>query len=407
MVSLLLGIFAFVATAASNPEGLHFSSLVVDGHNDLAWHLREAGDMGLTKINLLEDQTAKHFHTDLVRAKKGNLGAQFWSAYVPSETMQTGDSYSMTLEQMDLIHRFVEKYPDHLEFANGTDDIRRIRKAGKIASMIGIEGGHSIENSLEKLRDLYEKGARYMTLTHWKNLSWVEAATDLEMSVGLTKFGEEVVREMNRLGMFIDISHVSAKAMRAALAVTKAPIMASHSSARAIKDHVRNVPDDVLRLVAKNGGVIMVNFYPAFIGHGVRIGPPMVMELGDECERADWDLWAGRGRVPTATVRDIVNHIDHIRDVAGIDYVGLGSDFDGIDLVPDDVNSVAAYPIVTKELAARGYSDTDVKKVLGENLMRAFQGVEGVSSRLRSLERSQSPGAAQRAAKKKYLGQPR
>ncbi len=381
-ILLILLVVWIPAGVADNAEQIHFSSLLVDGHNDLPWRLREEKDMALQKFDLAQDQSMV-FHTDIPRLQKGGMGAQFWSAYVPSATMETGDGYAMTVEQMDLIHRIVNKYPAVFSFARGTADIRRIRAEGKIASLIGIEGGHSIEDSLDKLRSLYARGARYMTLTHWKNLSWVEAATDKEMAAGLTKFGEDVVAEMNRLGMFIDISHVSPKAMRHALAVSKAPVMASHSSARAIKDHVRNVPDDVLRMVATNGGVVMVNFYSAFLTDVEALMPPtMPLVKLHECEQADWNVWVTRRRLPNADVAKIVEHIDHIARVAGIDHVGLGSDFDGVPVLPTGMEDVSKYPAITGLLLKRGYSEEKVRKVLGENLMRAFQRVEEVASSL-------------------------
>lgn len=394
--AFFLGIWS-VLCFASSAEELHYSSLLIDGHNDLPWRLREEKDMALTKFDLMSDQSVK-FYTDIPRLKEGGVGAQFWSAFVPSSTMTTGNAYSMTLEQMDLIHRMVAKYSDFFEFATGIKDIRRIHATGKIASLIGVEGGHSMENSLEKLRVLYERGARYMTLTHWKNLDWVEASTDVEMQEGLTDFGRIVVSEMNILGMLVDISHVSAKAMRAVLAVTKAPVIASHSSARALKDHVRNIPDDVLQMVAKNGGVVMVNFYSAFLTDVETPLPPSIwFTHTHDCEKDDWNRWLFRRMVPNATVGTIANHIDHIAKVAGIDYVGLGSDFDGVPILPVGMENVSKYPALTAELMKRGYSDEAVRKVLGENLMRAFQRVEQVGSRLRILAKSQRPGTAQMA----------
>jgi membrane dipeptidase len=380
LASLFATSFIF---ADPQPERFHYPSLLIDGHNDLPWRLREEKDMALEKFDLNANQSA-HFHTDIPRLKKGGVGAQFWSAFVPSSTMATGNSYSMTLEQIDLIHRMVQRYPDTFEIATGTEDIRRIRRAGKIASLIGIEGGHSMEESLYKLNDLYRRGARYMTLTHWKNLSWAEAATDTEMAVGLNTFGENVIAEMNRLGMLVDISHVSPKTMRHVLRVTKAPIIASHSSARALKDHVRNVPDDVLVLVAKNGGVVMVNFYSEFLTDSSRpFAASSLLNHSHACARADIQDWTRVGRSPNATVATVVNHIDHIVKTAGIDHVGLGSDFDGVPLLPDGLEDVSKYPAITAELLKRGYSEEHIRKILGENLMRAFRQVEEFASRQR------------------------
>jgi len=362
------------ALALPAHAGLHEQALVIDGHNDLPWALREEG--GLAGFDLKKAQPK--FNTDIPRLRKGNVGAQFWSAYVPASTMNDGTAVKTTLEQMELIHKMVAAYPDTFEMALTPADIRRARAAGKIASLIGIEGGHSINNSLATLRDLFNKGARYMTLSHSKNLSWVESATDTPMAEGLTTFGEDVVREMNRLGMFVDISHISARAMREVLAVAAAPVIASHSSAYALKNHVRNVPDDVLKLVAANGGVVMVNFYSAYVSNRQVPAPPALLagvEIHD-CVANDFQLWNATGLVPVADTKTVVDHIEHIIKVAGVDHVGLGSDFDGVPLLPAGLEDVSKFPNITAELIARGHSETDIRKVLGENLMRAFDGIQ-------------------------------
>jgi membrane dipeptidase len=363
---------------------LHRASLVVDGHNDLAWHLRELEDMGLTKYDL--NQVQPKLHTDMVRLKEGGVGAQFWSAYVPAELMENGTAVQTTFEQIDLIHRFVAKYSERLETANTAADILRIHAAGKVASLIGLEGGHSIDNSLETLRKLYAAGARYMTLTHWKNLDWADSANDTPVHHGLTNFGEQVIREMNKVGMLVDISHVSAEVMRHALRVAHAPLIASHSSAYSITENVRNVPDDVLRLVTKNGGVVMVNFYPAYIIHGEQDeadwnpgGRLQLFPLEDEFA-GDIAEWKEEKAVPHATVPMVVDHIDHIVKVAGVDHVGLGSDFDGVPLVPDGLEDVSKFPAITEELLRRGYSENDIRKILGMNLVRALQEAEHAKS---------------------------
>jgi membrane dipeptidase len=365
-ISFLCLAFCTFASAAT----VHEQALVIDGHNDLPWAIREKG--GLAGIDL---KKAQPFHTDIPRLRKGNVGAQFWSAYVPASTMNDGTAVKTTLEQIDLIHKMVAAYPDTFEMAGTPADIRRIHAGGKIASMIGIEGGHSIDNSLVTLRQLFAKGARYMTLSHSKNLSWVESATDTPLSEGLTSFGEDVVREMNRLGMLVDISHISARAMREVLAVASAPVIASHSSAFALKNHPRNVPDDVLKLVRANGGVIMVNFYSAYVARDEGPAPLRLFTSVEthDCVHDDFRLWQATGRVPVATTATVVDHIEHIIKVAGIDHVGLGSDFDGVPLLPTGLEDVSKYPNITQELIARGYSETDIKKVLGENLMRAFE----------------------------------
>lgn len=321
--------------------------LLIDGHNDLPWTLRSAGDVQLTKYDLNQHQSK--FHTDIPRLKKGGLGAQFWSVYVP--TSATGESaVKMTREQIDLVHRLIKRYPEHFELALSAADITRIYESGKIASLIGMEGGHSINNSLEILRDMYQRGARYLTLAHNQNTEWVESCTGTPMVDPLTPFGESVVAEMNRLGMFVDISHVSARAMHQILDVAKAPVIASHSSAYTVRPHPRNVPDDVLKRVKKNGGVIMVNFYTDFI--------------------------SSTGK---ATVGTLVDHIDHIVKVAGIDHVGIGSDYDGVSSLPVGLEDVSKYPNIADELIKRGYTEAEIAKIFGENLMRAFRAVEEVA----------------------------
>ncbi|MCH7873265.1 MAG: dipeptidase, partial [Planctomycetes bacterium] len=284
-----------------------------------------------------------------------------------------------------LIHRMVRHYPDAFEMAYTADDIERIVKSGKIASLIGIEGGHAIENSLALLRMFYDLGARYMTLTHADTLDWVDAATDEARHGGLNELGEQVVLEMNRLGMLVDISHVSPETMHDVLRVSRAPIIASHSSARAIADHVRNVPDDVLREVAKNGGVVMVNFYSGFIEpEAVRITSDVFNVMremrakfpDDEEYEAAGRKWRRENPIPRGTVGTLVDHIDHIVKVAGIDHVGIGSDYDGITVLPEGLEDVSTYPAITQELVKRGYNERDIHKILGGNLLRALRGAE-------------------------------
>jgi membrane dipeptidase len=365
---------------------IHREAILVDGHNDLPWQFREKKDMSFNHIDITKPQ--KGLHTDIPRLRQGGVGAQFWSAFVPSESMKDGTAVKQTLEQIDVIHRMVRAYPDTFEMASTVDDIIRIHKDGKIASMIGIEGGHSIDNSLGVLRMLYALGARYMTLTHSENVPWADSATDRPEHHGLTPFGEQVVLEMNRLGMLVDISHVSAETMKHALRVTRAPLIASHSSAFALAAHPRNVPDDVLELVAKNGGVIMVNFFPGFIvPEGARVSKEMFQEareLRKKYPKEDEFLlalkeWQRAHPIPTGSVRTVVDHIEHIAKVAGIDHVGLGSDFDGIPVVPKQLEDVSCYPFITQELLDRGHSREDIHKILGSNLLRALRQVEQVA----------------------------
>ncbi len=366
---------------AEHAKKLHQSSLLVDGHNDLPWRLREDNDLTLSQHDLMQTQI---YNTDIPKLRKGGVGAQFWSVYVPAELMQTGTAAKVTREQIDLVHTMIKKYPDTFELALTAKDIVRIHDTGKIASMIGMEGGHSIENSLETLRDMYARGARYMTMSHSKNLSWIEASTDNPLPVALTDFGKEVVKEMNRIGMFVDISHISARAMREVMKVAQAPVIASHSSAYGLKQHVRNVPDDVLQMVAKNGGVVMVNFYPAFIGKEKSWKPFSALGNNfhiDDCVEEDVNKWRREGRVPTADVGTVVDHIEWIARVAGIDHVGLGSDFDGVPTLPVGMEDVSKFPAITEELVKRGHSDEDIRKILGLNLVRAFEDMEKASGK--------------------------
>ncbi len=365
---------------------LQRDSLVWDGHNDLPWQFREKKDLSFQIIDLNKPQ--KGLHTDIPRLRKGGLGAQFWSAYVPTETAKKGTAVRDTLEQIDVIKRMVKTYPDTFEMAYTADDVVRIHKEGKIASLIGVEGGHSIDNSLGVLRMYYELGVRYMTLTHSDNTDWADSATDKPVHHGLTEFGEQVVREMNRLGMLVDISHVSPETMRAALRVSKAPLIASHSSAFALADHPRNVPDDVLELVKKNGGVVMVNFYSGFITpEGARltkdmfqVGRDLQKKYPDEREfKAAMEQYRQEHPIPTGSVHDVVDHIEHIIQVAGIDHVGLGSDFDGINSTPKQLEDVSCYPYITQELLNRGHSKEDIQKVLGLNILRVMREAEQVA----------------------------
>ncbi|MBP3953871.1 dipeptidase [Gemmata sp. G18] len=366
---------------------IHNEALLIDGHNDLPWELRQNDAPGFKGIDLTKPQ--KKFHTDIPRLKKGNVGAQFWSAWVPSSTAKKGTAVKMTLEQIDVIHELARRYPDTFEMAYGTEDILRVRKSGKIASLIGIEGGHAIDNSLALLRDYYKLGARYMTLTHSDSLDWADSCSDAPKANGLTPFGVDVVHEMNRLGMLVDLSHVSPATMKAALKATKAPVIFSHSSAFAVADHARNVPDDVLKLVKENGGVVMVNFYSGFLTpEGARAMKLMFekdRELkkqfpNDEAKyREAYREWAKDNDYPAGDVRNIVDHIDHIVKVAGIDCAGIGSDFDGVPKLPAQMSDVSCYPLITQLMLDRGYTKEQIHKVLGGNLMRAFAGAEKVS----------------------------
>jgi membrane dipeptidase len=371
-------------------NAIHKEMPVFDGHNDLPWELRTKDGLSFTNVDVAKNQPK--FHTDLPRLKKGGVGAQFWSAYVPVETSKKGVAIRTTLEQIDVIHRLAARYPDDLEMAYSVADVERIKKAGKIASLIGVEGGHSIDNSVGTLRMLYKLGVRYMTLTHSESLDWADSCTDAPKAHGLSKLGEEIVLEMNRLGMLVDLSHVSPNTMKAALKVTKAPVIFSHSSARAVADHPRNVPDDVLKLVKANGGVVMINFYSGFVvPEGARAMSKMFDVVRDLRKKYPEDnekfreairAWQKENEYPAGTVHTLVDHIEHVIKVAGIDHVGLGSDYDGITKTPDQLNDVSCYPYITQELLNRGYKKDDIVKVLGGNVMRVFRDAEKVAAGL-------------------------
>lgn len=364
-------------------RSIHRAALLVDGHNDLPWQFREKNDRSFRKIDIAKPQ--KGLHTDIPRLRQGGVGAQFWSAYVPAETRKKGTAVRDTLEQIDLIQRMVQTYPETFALATTEADIRRIHKVGKIASLIGVEGGHSIDNSLAVLRAYHALGVRYMTLTHTETIDWADSATDKPVHGGLTPFGEQVVAEMNRLGMMVDIAHVSPETMKHALRVTRAPVIASHSSAHALAPHPRNVPDDVLRLVAKNGGVVMVNFFPVFLmPEGERVGNEMFKvaralqaKYPNEQEyQLAFEQWRREHPFPVASVHHVVDHIEHIAKTAGIDHVGLGSDFDGVPAVPQQLEDVSCFPTITQELLNRGYGKEQIHKILGENVLRVMKQVE-------------------------------
>jgi membrane dipeptidase len=368
---------------------------LVDGHNDVPEQYAERVKDHLDRIDLATDTSTltPPMHTDIRRLKAGGVGGQFWSVYV-SPQLPGAEAVQATIDQIDLVKRMAARYPETFEMAGTSADILRIHKAGKIASLIGVEGGHSINNSLATLREMYRSGARYMTLTHWSNNAWADAATAPPEHGGLTAFGEMVVLEMNRLGMLVDLSHVSEQAMNRALDVSKGPVIFSHSSARAIDGHPRNVPDAVLKRMASNGGVVMVNFSPDFVSDLVwRYYADVEAETARLKEMMPADpaggekalaSWKAAHPEPTATLRQVADHVDHIRQVAGIDHVGLGSDFDGITRVPQGLEDVSHYPDLLEELARRGYTDEDLRKVAGLNVIRVLRQAEAVASRLQA-----------------------
>jgi membrane dipeptidase len=363
---------------------------LIDGHNDLPWKFRKLSKHGLDAIASFGDTTALHppLVTDIKRLKAGGVGGQFWVAYVPF-TLRGGEAVAVLLEQIDCIRRLIARYPESLELALTADDITRIHAKGKIASMIAVEGGHAIGNSLAVLRMSHALGARYMTLTHVKNNDWADAGTDQPLHHGLTPLGESVVREMNRLGMMVDLSHVSDETMQAAIKISQAPVICSHSGARALCRHARNVPDDLLRRIAANGGVVMAVYLPAYLTEENRLHD----EAADQEEERLSELYAGdETRVAGAlaewrktqpnpgktTLQDVADHIDHIREVAGIDHVGIGSDYEGFrSPPPTGLEDVSCYPALLGELAKRGYSESELKKVAGQNILRVMRAVEG------------------------------
>ena len=370
---------------------LHRESLLIDGHNDYPWALREhdpARDLDTLDIS----RPQPSIMTDIPRLKAGGVGGQFWSVYVPVE-LQGQAAVTATMEQIDIVYRMIRKYPGTFELALGADDIERIHKAGKIASLIGMEGGHSIDNSLADLRMFYKLGARYMTLTHTASTRWADSANGPFENHGLSPFGEDVVKEMNWLGMLVDLSHVSPDTMEDAIRVSQAPVIFSHSDARALNDHIRNVPDNILQLLPKNGGVIMVTFVPGFVSpkvnawnkaHDAEQARLTDMKLDPGAVRTAMDKWTASNPMPAASVADVADHIDHIRKVAGIDHIGIGSDFDGITQTIPNLDQVSTYPNLTAELLKRGYSDGDVKKILGLNILRVLRDAEKVSKRLQA-----------------------
>lgn len=361
---------------------------LIDGHNDLPWALRQNHGSDPYAIDLTGDRSHDtKLHTDIPRLRAGGVGGQFWSVYVPA-SLEPVEAAKATFEQIDVVRRLVAAHPDVFELAVTADDAERIHKAGKIASLIGIEGGYSIDDSLGLLREFHEAGVRYMTLTHSKTTSWADSATDAPKWGGLNPFGETVVKEMNRLGMMVDLSHVSPETMADAIRVTEAPVIFSHSSARAVTDHPRNVPDDILRLMPANGGVVMVTFVPGFVsaaqGEWIKAVQAEAARLGVSVDTGTPDprltAWAEANPRPKATMDDVIAHIQHVRDVAGIDHVGLGGDYDGVDSLPVGLEGVDGYSALLAELMKRGWTEADIRKLSGENILRVMRRVEAVSA---------------------------
>jgi membrane dipeptidase len=365
------------------------SSPLIDGHNDLPWEIR-VSKTAPRDVAAYDLRQRSPKHTDLARLKEGGVGAQFWSIYIPGEIKDSGYA-RVQLEQFDIARRMIASYPDRLALALTADDIERDFKRGRLASLLGMEGGHAIENSLGALRSYYALGARYMTLTHNVTLDWADAALDSARHGGLTEFGREVVREMNRLGMLVDLSHVSPGVMSDVLDVAEAPVIFSHSAARALVEHPRNVPDSILARLPRNGGLVMVTFVPAFVSREVAAWEAVADSERQQLKAAvtdtaeegrQWEAWKAAHPGPVATLAQVADHVEHARAIAGVDHVGIGSDFDGIEAGPVGLEDTSKFPQLFAELIRRGWTDGDLKKLAGGNLLRVLRQAEATAARL-------------------------
>ncbi len=407
-LSALLALSLAQTALAATPEQIARAALkaspVVDGHNDVPEQVRDRFDNDLSKFNFNDTTntaTASSIamHTDLARLKKGMVGGQFWSVYVPA-SLSEPEAVTAVTEQIDLVHRLVDAYPDRLMLALTASDIEAGFKSGKIASLMGMEGGYAIASSMGVLRQMYRAGARYMTLTHSKTTAWADSGTDAPRFDGLSPFGVEVVKEMNRIGMLVDLSHVSEATMMDALDVAKAPVIFSHSGARAVDGHGRNVPDSVLARLPKNGGVVMVVFLPDYVSEQVRIWAAQrageegrlnkLLPYAPDQVKAGLAAWEKANPKPAATIAQVADHIDHIRKVAGIDHIGLGGDYDGMDSAPVGMEDVSGYPALFVELAKRGYSQADLEKISSRNIIRALRQAEQTAASLKAVPPSEA-----------------
>jgi len=404
-VAVLLGLgvaFGAVASESDTEQRLEEARALlrevplIDGHNDAPWAIRTGTGNRLGEFDFSNTESLdRPMQTDLNRLRKGGVGGVFWSVWVPTD-LDGGEAVTAVLEQIDLVHRLADAYPLDLAIARSAGDVRDAHASGRIASLIGAEGGHCLNNSLGVLRQLYALGVRYLTLTHWDNTDWADAATAAPEHEGLTDFGTAVVKEMNRLGMMVDLSHVSSAAMTDVLSVTRAPVIFSHSNAARLNPHPRNVPDDVLGLVAENGGIVMVNFGNFFVLHDVveRVADGKAEKArlqtvfpGDpDAVDEALERWYDEHPMPRVTVSDLADHVDHIRLLTGIDHVGLGSDYDGVSSLPEGLEDVSGYPLLLAELFRRGYSRDEVAKVAGLNLLRVMTEVERVADELQRTE---------------------
>jgi len=368
------------------------STPLIDGHNDLPWEIRQQKEAP-RDVAAYDLRTRTPGHTDFARLAQGQVGAQFWSIYIPGEIKDSGYA-KVQLEEFDIARRIIARYPERLALALTAKEIESSFKRDRIASLLGMEGGHAIENSLGALRSYYDLGARYMTLTHNVTLDWADAALDSARNKGLSEFGREVVREMNRLGMLVDLSHVSPATMSDVLDIGEAPVIFSHSSAKALTDHGRNVPDSILKRLPKNGGVVMVTFVPAFVSTEVAAWEAQAKDQTSAIQEAVTDTaeqtrrleeWKVTHPRPRATLQQVADHIEHVRKVAGSDHVGIGSDFDGIDTVPVGLEDVSKFPELFAELIRRGWTDSDLKKLAGQNVLRSLRAAEATAARLQKV----------------------
>jgi membrane dipeptidase len=402
LATLLLGMLLAAPLAAQGKPDPYLAlakrvlrtTPLVDGHNDLPWRIREDSSMG-RDVEAYDLRKSTPGHTDFARLRRGMVGAQFWSIYIPGEIKDSGYA-RVQLEQFDIARRVIAKYPTVLQFTTTAAGIRSAFAAQRIGSLLGLEGGHAIENSLGALRIYYELGARYMTLTHNVTLDWADAALDEPKHDGLTRFGEEVVREMNRLGMLVDLAHVSPGTMSDALNVSEAPVIFSHSAARALVDHRRNVPDSILARLPKNGGVVMVPFVTSFVSAALHAWEDSSSAVGRAARAQGADSasvarqveqWRTTHPRPRVTLADVANHLDHVRKVAGVDHVGIGSDFDGITETVEGLEDVSTFPLLFAELARRGWTEAELRKLAGENVLRVLAQAERVAARLRRRRR--------------------
>jgi len=383
-------------TTADRVAAVLRSQPVIDGHNDLLWEARQRVGYDFERLDVAGDCPT---HTDLPRLRRGGVGGQFWSVFVPA-SLAGDDAVSATLEQVDAGHQLVGRYAGDLAFARTPGEVERAWESGRIASMLGAEGGHSINSSLATLRMLHVLGVRYLTLTHNGNVPWADSATDVPAAGGLTRFGVEVVREMNRIGMLVDLSHVSPDTMRDALTATEVPVIFSHSSARAVCDSPRNVPDDVLELLRANNGVCMVTFVPMFVNPDAAAwraeltaaAADQGIRPGDADEYSAFtDDWRARKPTPKATLEDVVRHVEHVREVAGVDHVGLGGDYDGTSTLPEGLDDVSGYPRLLAALADRGWSDADLRRLTSGNVLRVWRDAEAGA---RELQAKRGPSLA-------------